>query len=104
MAALPAVAPSIAPDEGRTLRRLAAVWIALATGIFVFTAAAGVFGSWAAAIPVGALAAAAVAAWLWSRTWLVPDPAAASHGLRIISALATAVALAELVRMSVFMV
>ncbi len=86
------------------MRAIVAASIGLACGIFAFTAAMGLAGSWVVAI-AAAVATTAGAAWLvHTRARNAFDPAAASRGLKIFSLCATAVVLVSLVRLAVFTV
>lgn len=76
--------------------------LAVAFGLFAFTAGFGLTGSHAAAAVLG-VAAAALAAWLVGRRRILAlDAAAASRPLRVVSSLAAAVALVQLARLAVF--
>lgn len=79
-----------------------AVALGAAAGIFVFAMAAGLVGSVPVAMIIGALAAAFVG---W-RMWAHPpvDLAETSRPLKILSAAAAALALAQLAALTVFMV
>jgi len=86
------------------LRPLAALSLAIATGIITLTGAVGAFGS----VPAGAVAAVFAAATagtlLWRRPLVALDAAAAPRALRIVSGLAVVLALVQLARLSVFIV
>ena len=86
------------------MRTAVAAALALASGIFVFSAAVGIAGSRVAAGLLAALAAALVAAWSRRRPPVPLDAAAAPRGLRVVSALATAAALVQVGRLAVFIV
>jgi hypothetical protein len=98
----------IASDEsgrGRLLRPLVALALATATGIFALTAAVGLTGSVAVAIPVAGVAAVLVVGWVVAKRGAIPlDETACSRGLKVLSALATLLALVQLARLAVFMV
>jgi len=76
--------------------------LAVAFGLFAFTAGFGLTGSRAAAAVLG-VAAAALAAWLvGGRRVPALDAGAASRPLRLVSSLAAAAALVQLARLAVF--
>ena len=81
-----------------------AVALGIAFGIFCFTIAAGLFGSWSWALPIGALAGALAARLFWRRPPVELDASACSRGLKILSALACLLALVQLARLAVFMI
>jgi len=86
------------------MRTLVACSIGAACGIFAFSIAVGITGSWAAASVIAVLVAGLVA-WAYRARPIVPiDEAACSRGLKIVSALATIAALVQLARLAVFMV
>src|SRR5688572_31221664 len=87
-----------------TLRVSVVLSLSVAAGILAFTAAAGLSGAWtvAAAVAVGAVGLTAWAS--CKRPVLAVDEAAAPRRLRLVSLLATAVALVQLGRLAVFMV
>jgi hypothetical protein len=83
---------------------LIAVSVGVAAGICAFAVAAGLSGSLPLAFLVGTVGAG-IAGWAtWRRPIVVLDQTAASRGLRIVSGLATVVALVQLARLTVFMV
>ncbi len=86
------------------MRPLAALSLAIATGIITLTGAAGAFGSVPAGAVAAVLAAAAVGTHLWRRPLVALDAAAAPRALRIVSLLAVVLALVQLARLSVFIV
>jgi len=86
------------------LRPLAALSLAIATGIITLTGATGAFGSVPAGAVAGVLAAAAAGTLLWRRPLVALDAAAAPRALRIVSVLAVVLALVQLARLSVFIV
>ena len=86
------------------MRTFVASSLGIATGIFGFAAGAGITGSWLAAALIGTVAAGLVALWVHRGSGLVLDPAACSRSLKIVSAVATMVALILLTRLTVFMV
>ena len=86
------------------LRAIVASALGIATGIFGFTAGAGLTGSWLAAALTAALAAGVVGVLLHRNQVLTLDEAACSRVLKIVSAVTTLVALVLLARMAVFIV
>src|SRR6267142_1659895 len=86
------------------LRALVATSLGIAAGIFGFVAGAGLTGSWLAAALIASISAGLVALLLLTRPILTLDAAACSRGLKIVSGLATLVALVQLARLAVFMV
>lgn len=78
--------------------------LAAASGIFGFTIAAGLSGSWPAAAVGATLAAVVIGAWFYRRPFIQLDPAPWPRSLVVISAIATIGALALYARMAVFMV
>ena len=84
------------------LQAMAAVSIGLASAIFAFAIGAGGTGSILAAVVVGLLGGGAVGALFYLRLPL--DPRACSRGLLLVSGVATLLALAQLARLSVFMI
>ena len=86
------------------LRAIVASALGIATGIFGFTAGAGLTGSWLASALIAALAAGGVILLVHRNRIPTLDEAACSRGLKIVSALATLVALVLLARLAVFMV
>src|SRR5712692_6751838 len=86
------------------LRALVALSLGIAAGIFGFTAGAGLTGSWFAAALIAAFAAGLVVLLVHARPIVALDEAACTRGLKIVSGLATLVALAQLARLAVFMV
>ena len=91
-------------DPARRLRALVAVAVALAAGIFAFTAAAGVTGSLPAAAATAALVVALLGLALWKRPIVALDPAACSPALALVSGASAIVALVVLARLAVFMI
>ncbi|MBZ5640209.1 MAG: DUF2029 domain-containing protein [Acidobacteriia bacterium] len=86
------------------MRLFIASSLGLATGIFGFAAGAALPGSlWTAAL-VGGFAAVLVTWWVYSSHLLPVDESAASRGLKIVSGVATVVALVQLLRLVVFIV
>ncbi len=90
--------------QGCLTRALVAASIGLASGIFSFTTAAAFASSWAVALAVASLAAGLVAWLAWGRLIFAIDVSAASRPLKIVSAVATIVALVRLARLAVFIV
>jgi len=86
------------------LRPIVASALGIATGIFGFTAGAGLTGSWLAAGLIAAVAAGVVSLLVHRNRIVTLDEAACSRGLKIVSAVTTLVALVLLARMAVFMV
>lgn len=85
-------------------QRSVAAALGLGSGIFIFCIAAGLAGSWRAALAVAA-PASALATWMfWKHPPVLVDEAACSRGLMILSAVATLVAFVQLGRLAVFMV
>jgi hypothetical protein len=84
------------------MRSAVASSLAVAFGIFAFTAGFGLTGSRAAAAGIAAAAAGLVAWRVGRRRGLALDEAAAPRALRIVSALATGAALVQLARLAVF--
>jgi hypothetical protein len=86
------------------MRALIAWSLGIACGIFAFTIAMGLTGSQAAAFVIAG-AATGLIAWRTQSRPIVPlDSTACPRGLKIISAVATVVALVQLARLAVFMV
>jgi alpha-1,2-mannosyltransferase len=88
----------------RLLRALIALSLACAFGIFAFAAAMGFTGSKLVAVIVAVGIAAFVAWFCWRRPIVPLDEGANSRALNVISVLATAAALFQLVRLCVFIV
>jgi hypothetical protein len=86
------------------LRALVASSLGIATGIFGFTAGLGLTGSWLAASLIAAFAAGVVAVLFHSRSSLTLDAAAYPRWLKLVSGLATLVAIVQLARLAAFMV
>jgi len=86
------------------MRALVALSLGIAAGIFGFMAGAGLTGSWFAAALIAAFAAGLVVLLVHARPIVALDEAACTRGLKIVSGLATLVALAQLARLAVFMV
>jgi len=87
----------------RSLRLFIAIVLAIAFAVFGVTSFAVVLPL-APALPLG-VAAGAIAGWLfWHRPPVAIDAAACSRGLKIASALATALALIQIGRISVYMI
>ncbi len=86
------------------MRALVASSLGLAAGIFGFAAGAGLAGSWFAATVIAVFVAGLVGVFAYRRPSVVLDEAACSRGLKIVSSLATLVALVQLARLAVFMV
>lgn len=83
---------------------LVASSVGIAAGVFAFVAAAGISGSRLAAVPVATMTAGLVG-WLIHRRSLVPlDESACTRGLKVVSGMATLVALLQLIRLAVFIV
>ncbi len=78
--------------------------MALASGIFGFTSAAGLTGSNLAAAPIAVLIAVLVGLAIWKRPIVALESAGVPPGLRIVSGVATLVALVQLARLAVFIV
>jgi hypothetical protein len=79
--------------------------LAIATAIFALTAAVGLTGSLAVAIPVAGVAAILVLGWVMAKRDVIPlDETACSRGLRVLAALATVLVLVQLTRLAVFTV
>jgi hypothetical protein len=85
------------------IRAAVALAVAAVTAVAVFGMAAGLFGSFTAAMPLAAIAAAAAATLFWRRPIVPMEPPAAPRPLRVISAVATVIALVQLGRLAVFM-
>jgi hypothetical protein len=86
------------------MRAFIAFSLAFASGICAFAMAEGLSGSLPVAFLIGALAAG-LAGWrVWTRPIVAIDEAACSRGLKVVSGVATVVALLELARLTVFMV
>ena len=86
------------------MKALIVVSLAVAAGICAFAMAAGLSGSLPLAFLLGAVAGG-IAGWaVWTRPIVAIDEAAASRGLKIVSGLATVVALVQLALLTVFMV
>lgn len=83
------------------LHRLVLLSLGAASGILGFAAGAAVTGSWLASGAI-AVAIAVVVAWMSRR--LVVEPDACPRSLKVVSAVATVVALFQLVRLSIFAV
>ncbi|HEY4884604.1 MAG TPA: glycosyltransferase family 87 protein [Myxococcales bacterium] len=83
---------------------LVASSLGIATGIFAFAGAAGLMGSWPAALAIGVLAVALATRAFWKHPVVELDESACSPGLKIVSGLATLVAIVEIARLSVFMI
>ena len=86
------------------LRAIVASALGIATGIFGFTAGAGLTGSWLAAGLIAAVAGGVVALLVHRNRLLTIDEAACSRGLKVVSAVTTLVALVLLARIAIFMV
>jgi len=86
------------------MHRAVAAALALASGIFAFAAVLGLTGSMVAAGLVAVLKVALAVVWLERRNRLTIDPAAAPRWLTVASGVATVLALAQLARLTVFMV
>jgi alpha-1,2-mannosyltransferase len=86
------------------MRKLVALALGIAVGIFGFTAGFGLTGSWLGAILIGALAAGVCGVWFHARPPVAIDPAACSRGLVIVAALGTLLALVQVGRLAVFMI
>src|SRR5262245_1245408 len=84
------------------MRTFVGVSLAVAAAIFGFVA--GAAWSWAAAVLVALVAAALAALGFFRSPGFALDPSACPRGLRVVSALATVLALAALARVSVFMI
>jgi hypothetical protein len=91
-------------SQDRLLRTLVASALGIASGIFGLTAGKGLTGSWLAAALIAAIVAGVVALFVHRRASLELDTTAISRRFKIISALATLVALIQLVRLAVFTV
>ena len=83
---------------------LVAASVALAAGIFAFSGAAAFTGSWRTAVCLGAVVAGLIGWVGWRWPIVTIDESAASRGFKIVSALATLVALVQLARLALFMV
>jgi alpha-1,2-mannosyltransferase len=83
------------------MQKMVVVGLALVAGLAGFSVAFGLSGSLPASI-AGGLIAAAAAGW-FGRSWVVLDEAAAPRALRVVSAIAMALALGQLGRLTVFM-
>jgi len=81
-----------------------ALSLGLAAGIFGFAAGATLPGSHWTAVFAGGCAAGLVTWWVYSSRLLPVDENAASRGLKIVSGTATVIALAQLLRLAVFIV
>ena len=86
------------------MRALVALSLGIAAGIFGFAAGAGLTASWWAAALIGAATAGLVVWLVWTRPIVPLDEAACSRGLKIVSGVASLVALVQLARLAVFMV
>jgi alpha-1,2-mannosyltransferase len=74
------------------------------SGILLFTAAAGVTGSWQWAIPLGIVGAALIGLYIWRKRLLPVDERACSRALLSVGAVSGIVLLVQLARLAVFMV
>jgi hypothetical protein len=88
----------------KVMRALVASSLGIATGIFGFAAVAGLTASWWAVGLIGAAIAGLVAWLVITRPVVALDEAACSRGLKILSGVASVVALVQLARLAVFMV
>ena len=86
------------------MRALVASSLGIAAGIFAFTAGAGLTGSWLAASLIAAFVAALVFLLVHRRPIIPLDEGACSRGLKIVSGIATLLALVMLARLAVFTV
>lgn len=84
------------------MRAFLGVSVGAAAGIFGFVA--GAAWSWTAAAIVAASAAGLAALWLFRWSGLEIDGSACPRGLKIVSAIATVLALAQIARVGVFMI
>ena len=86
------------------MKAFVAVSLAVAAGIFAFAIAAGLLGSLPASFLIGAVAAG-LAGWrAWTRPIVDAHEASGSEALKILSGVLTCAALAQLARLTVFMV
>jgi hypothetical protein len=86
------------------MRRAVAAAIALASGLFAFAAVLGLTGSTVVAALAAIAKVALAVVWLERRNRLEIDPAAAPRWLTIVAGVAAVLALAQLARLTVFMV
>src|SRR2546425_4871748 len=94
-------------DGGRQagmMRVLVATAVGIAAGIFGFAAGAGWTGSGLVAVLIAALVAVLVVPWISTRPIVALDEAACPRGLKVVSGLATLVALVQLARLAAFIV
>jgi hypothetical protein len=84
------------------LRAGVAIAVAVVAAIAAFTIGAGITGSLVAAVPIAAVGAAVTGAIVWRHPIVDYDPAATSRPLRVISAVATIVALVQFFRLALF--
>jgi alpha-1,2-mannosyltransferase len=90
--------------RARLLRTLVTLALAAVTGIFALTAAVALAGSLAVALPLAGVAVLVVG-WVGGKRGAIPlDETACSRGLKVLSALATVLALVQLTRLAVFTV
>jgi hypothetical protein len=86
------------------MRALVASSLGIAIGIFAFSAGAGLSGSWLGAASIAVISGGLCVLVAYKRPIVALDETACSRGLKIVSGLATLVALAMLARLAVFMV
>jgi len=103
MTVMPGLTATTTSTSATAIRATVALAVAAVTAIAVFGMAAGLFGSFTAAMPLASIAAAAVGAVFWRRPIVPMEPAAAPRPLRVLSAVATVIALVQLGRLAVFM-
>jgi alpha-1,2-mannosyltransferase len=92
------------PRKNPTERALITLSLACAFGIFALAGTMGLKGSPLAAVLLAGSIAALVAWFFWHRPVISYAPGAASRALKVLSGLATLVALFQLVRLCVFIV
>jgi alpha-1,2-mannosyltransferase len=93
-----------AARDGGGLRAAIAIGVAAIALIAGFTIAAGVTGSFVAAVPVALAISGAAGVYVWKRPIVAYDSGAISRPLQIVSAVAAVTALGQFARLAVFMV
>src|SRR5581483_10750819 len=86
------------------MRAFVALSVGIAAGVFGFAVGAALTGAWLVALPIGMVVAGIVVLLGFRRPIVALEEGACSRGLKIVSALATLMALVQLVRLAVFMV